>query len=230
MFTQALPLNYNCPIPYSNIYPNSNQVLQRNKIVIKKKTTKMKKRKEMFVEASGRVVKHCNENRQVFSQNSQANQTKDVVKRRSEVQNPRKKLNFTEEPNNVCSALVDEALIPHLPLEAIEILFNKSVAKLKEFRRSTMKAGSLRKSPKYDPRTAEIFKSKTLLYRKLKTMRSSDRSSENEMKDVSQNNAVKVCEEATLTSMDQQRSMMKIEQYESVDQSMEWHGNFTSTN
>ena len=130
---------------------------QKKDMYYQKKIKRVQKRKKTFISSSrGNSIKSKQMLRPIMDK---------VVKtedpRQSKKQNA--KLIFGKEQDEVCSPVVALNIIPLLPISAIEVVFKKTVEKLKQYRAS-LKKSEIHISPKTDPRTREIFETKTLKF------------------------------------------------------------------
>ena len=119
------------------------------------------------------------------------------------------------------------------------MLFEKTKNKLRNFRERTYEVGAVSApSPKVDARTADIFRSKTLLWRKLKALKSTKASLENDNENMSQAIAVRITDEEKshnqmdmkgrgMESMQMKSTGMDFKEFESFEQVMECHGTYT---
>ena len=177
-------------------------------------------KKHTFLE---KKVTRVSKRKQVFLSRDESKQSISSVKRRNvqkEMGTISRSRNMTEESiqfakskrqsksRDVCLPLVDESVIKLLPHPTVDALFKKTVEKLKSYRgRSGVDRNQ---SPKTDPNTADIFRSKTLLYRRLRSL-------DKEGAGKSEAGIYRVSSE-------------EITGFETVEQAMEWKETYTSTN
>ena len=176
-FQQQNPMQVAAQVQETSRRGNFVDTPQKKNIYYQKKIKRVQKRKKTFISSSrGNSIKSKQMLRPIMDK---------VVKtedpRQSKKQNA--KLIFGKEQDEVCSPVVAVNIIPLLPISAIEVVFKKTVEKLKQYRAS-LKKGENQLSPKTDPRTTrEIFETKTRLWRRLNTLRRELESGIGEVKD-----------------------------------------------